>query len=84
MPNGELSTQKRGFITLILNKSKDRLLLKNWRSNSLLKTDYKLLAKIFDTRLQTVLPGVINGDQSGYFKDHFIGENYSYISPSLP
>ncbi len=45
------------------------------RPISLLNTDYKLLAKIFATRLQTVLPDVINEDQSGYLKDHFIGEN---------
>ncbi len=76
MSNGELSIeQKRGIITLIPKKSQNRLLFKNWRPISLLNTDYKLLAKIYATRLQTVLPDVINKDQSGYLKDLFIGEN---------
>ncbi len=86
MSNGELSIeQKRSITTLIPEKSKNRLLFKNWRPISLLNTDYKLLAKIFDTRLQTVLPDVINEVQTGYLKNCFIGENInSKTSPFLP
>jgi len=74
--NNELSIeQKRGIITLIPKKTKNRLLLKNWRPISLLNTDYKIIAKILATRLQNVLPDIINEDQSGYLKNHFIGEN---------
>ncbi len=63
MSNGELSIkQKRRIITIIPKISKNRLLLKNWRPISLLNMDYKLLAKTFFSRLQTVVPDVINED----------------------
>ncbi len=76
MLNNELSIeQKRGIITLIPKKDKNRLLMKNWRPITLLNTDYKLIAKILSSRLQNVLPNIINSDQSGYLKDRFIGDN---------
>ncbi len=78
--NGELSIQQeRGIITLIPQKIKNRLLLKNWRPTSLLNTDYKLLVKIFATRLQIVLPDVINEDPSDYLRDHFTKENIRLV-----
>ena len=44
--SGELSIeQKRGVITLIPKKLKNRLFLNNWRLITLLNTDYKILAK---------------------------------------
>ena len=74
--NNELSIeQKRGLINLIPKKKKNRLILKNWRPISLLNTDYKLLAKILASRLQEVLPYIINQDQTGYLKNRFIGQN---------
>jgi len=76
MSNNKLSIeQKRGIITLIPKKEKNRLLIKNWRPISLLNTDYKLIAKILASRLQNVLPKIINSDQSGYLNGRFIGDN---------
>ena len=76
MNNGELSIeQKRSIITLLPKKNKNKLYIKNWRPISLLNTDYKLIAKIFASRLQNVLPSVINYDQSGYLKNRYIGQN---------
>jgi len=41
--SGELSvTQKQGVITCIPKGNKDKLLLKNWRSISLLNVSYKM------------------------------------------
>jgi hypothetical protein len=57
--------QKTGILTLLPKKTKNRLLLKNWRPISLLNTDYKLIAKILGSRLQNVLPDLSNEDQSG-------------------
>ncbi len=73
---GELSVeQKRGIITLLPPKNKTCHLLKNWKSISLLNTDYKILAKLIANRLKTVLPLLIYNDQTGYLKNRFIGEN---------
>ncbi len=57
--------KKRGIITLLPKKEKNRLFLKNWRPISLLNIDYKIIAKILAIRLQEVLPTIINDDQSG-------------------
>ena len=44
-----------------------------------MNTDYKILAKILSTRLQTVITNLINPDQSGYIKGRFIGQNLRTI-----
>jgi exonuclease III len=76
MKNNELSIeQKRGIITLIPKKNKDRLFLKNWRPISLLNTDYKIIAKCLASRLKKVLPDIIDHDQTGYLKGRYIGQN---------
>ena len=77
----ELSiSQRQGIISLIPKKNKDALLLKNWRPISLLNTDYKLATKCIAKRLEKVLPFLIDGDQTGYIKGRFIGENIRLIS----
>ncbi len=70
---GELTIeQKRGIITLLPKKGKNRLFLKNCIPISLLNTDYKVIANILAMRLQLVLPNIINDDQSGYLKGRYI------------
>jgi hypothetical protein len=77
---GELSIeQKRGIITLIPKKEKNRLFLKNWRPISLLNVDYNILAKCLASRLCKVLPHIIDEDQTGYVKGRFIGCNIRQI-----
>ena len=74
--NGEMSIdQKRGLISLIPKKDKDRLLLKNWRPVALLNTDYKILAKVLANRLKPHIDKLIHPDQIGYIKGRYIGEN---------
>ena len=78
---GDLSIeQKRGIISLIPKKDKDRMLLKNWRPITLLNVDYKIAAKTLAKRLQNYLPSLINSDQTGYIKGRLIGENIRLIS----
>ncbi len=71
MEKGELMVElKRGIITL---------LPKNWRSISLLNTDYKVIAKILPMRLQLVLLNIINDDQTGFLKGCYIGQNIKIL-----
>jgi len=77
---GELSIeQRRGIITLIPKKDKNRLFLKNWRPISLLNVDFKILTKALANRLCKVLPNIIHEDQTGYIKGRFIGCNIRLI-----
>ena len=81
MIKGELSIeQKRGILTLIPKKNKDRHFLKNWRPISLLNTDYKILTKSLAMRIRNVMPTIIHEDQTGYIKSRFIGQNIRIIS----
>ncbi|MCU7800901.1 MAG: hypothetical protein KZQ70_12335, partial [gamma proteobacterium symbiont of Lucinoma myriamae] len=73
---GELSvSQKQGVITCIPKGDKDKLYLKNWRPISLLNTAYKLASACIANRIKTVLPNIINEDQTGFISGRFIGEN---------
>ena len=77
---GTLSiSQRRGIISLIPKKNKDKTLLENLRPVSLLNIDYKILTKTIAKRLEKVLPKIINSDQTGYVKGRFIGENVRLI-----
>ena len=77
---GSLSiSQKRGIISLIPKKNKDKTLLENLRPISLLNVDYKILTKSIAKRLEKVLPKIINSDQTGSIKGRFIGENVRLI-----
>ncbi len=70
--SGELSVeQKRGIITLLPPKNKDRL---HWRPISLLNTDYKLKAKLIPNILKEILPSIIDNDKSGYLSGRNIGQ----------
>ena len=78
---GQLSiSQKRGIITLIPKQDSDLLDLQNWRPITLLNTDYKIAAKALARRIEKVLPGIINSDQTGFIKGRYIGENIRLIS----
>ena len=73
-----LLSQRRAIIKLI-HKKEERDQLSNWRPISLLNTDYKILTAAFTKRLQTVLPNLINGDQTAYIKGRYIGQNIRLI-----
>ena len=67
--------QRRGVLTLIPKKDKNRLFLKNWRPITLLNIDYKLAAKVLANRLRKCLPYIVDDDQTGYVKGRYIGCN---------
>lgn len=59
---------KQGIITLIPKPNKDKLLLDNWRSITLLCIDYKLLAHIYSIRLGMGLKNIIEECQTAFVK----------------
>ena len=78
---GEITiSQKRGFITLIPKKDKNRTLLDNWTAISLLNTDYKVATKSIAARIAKVLPSLIHEDQTGYIKGCFIRQNIRLLA----
>ena len=58
-------SQKRGIISLIPKKDKDRKSLKNWRPIILLNNDYKIVTKALALRVEKVLPTIISPNQTG-------------------
>ena len=61
-------SERRGIISLIPKKNKDKSLLENLRPISLLNIDHKILTKSVAKRLEKVLPKIINPYQTGYIK----------------
>ena len=57
---GEMAiSQKRGIISLIPKKDKDKKYLKNWRPISLLNSDYKIVTKALALRLEKCCPRLL-------------------------
>ena len=73
-------SQRRGIISLIPKKGKDKTILENLRPISLLNVDYKILTKVVANRIEKTLPILINPDQTGYVKYRYIGENVRLIN----
>lgn len=72
---GSLASSQRQAVITLLDKNKDRLLLKNWRPISLLNTDYKIVSKAVANRLIDVLTSVITSNQAGYVKGRYTSDN---------
>jgi len=78
--NGNLSvSQKLGYISLLPKGNKPREFIGNWRPISLLNVSYKLASACISNRIKTVLPVIINEDQTGFVANRFIGENIRLI-----
>ena len=76
---GELSASQKQAVISLLDKGKDRTLLKNWRPISLLNVDYKLASKTIAQRITKHLPKLINENQVGYVQNRNITENIRTI-----
>ena len=73
-------SQRRGIISLIPKKNKDKSLLENLRPISLLNIDYKILTKSTAKRSEkTDSSKTHKSNQTGYVKGRFIGENVRLI-----
>ena len=74
-----MSPSQRQAVITLLDKGKDRTLLKNWRPISLLNVDYKLASKTIADRITNYLPKLINKNQAGYVQNRNISENIRTI-----
>jgi hypothetical protein len=61
---GTLADSQREAIMTLLYKSGEKEDIKNWRPISLLKVDYKLLAKCIANRIKNVMNKIISEDQT--------------------
>jgi hypothetical protein len=77
---GHLSTSQRQAVITLLDKGKDRRILKNWRPISLLNVDYKIGTKAIAERLKQLLPKIIHSNQVGYVKGRQITDNIRTVS----
>lgn len=80
---GELSLSQRQAVITLLDKGKDRQLLKNWRPLSMLNVDYKLGSKAIAERIKLYLPKLIHTNQVGYISGRHISNNIRAISDIL-
>ena len=68
---------KRGIITLIPKKDKNRTLLDHWRPISLLNTDYKVTTKSIAARIAKMqLPNLIHEDRRDISKAVLLVKTY--------
>lgn len=70
-----MPSARKGVITLMPKIDRNILLLKNWRSLTMLNVDYKIVAKALASRMKTVLPDVIDKDQTGFMRGRNISTN---------
>ena len=78
--NGQLSqTQREGVITCVPKGNKSRKYIKNWRPISLLNVTYKIASGCIASRIKTILPSIIDLDQSGFMSERFIGDNIRLV-----
>ena len=73
------NTQKEGIITCIPKGNKSRKLLKNWRPISLLNVSYKIASGCIANRIKSVLPFIIQEDQSGFMSERSTADNIRLI-----
>ena len=72
---GKMSVSQRQAVITLLDKGKDRTLLKNWRPISLLNVDYKIASKTIANRITRYLPKIIHRNQVGYVQGRNITDN---------
>ena len=53
-----VTPRRQALIKLLENKDKDQHLISNWRLISLLNVNYKIISKIFASRLKKLLPNL--------------------------
>lgn len=81
--NNLMPTMKQGLIILIPKPGKDKRILDNLRSITLLNTDYKIFSGVIAARLKIGLPQIISETQSGFLKGRSIHNNIRLVLDML-
>ena len=67
-------SKTRGIVKLIPKKDSELILIKNWRSLTLLNCDYTIASKAIASRIKNFLPKLMSDDQTGFLKGRCISE----------
>ena len=78
-----VSSQRQTVIKLLEKKEKDKSLISNWRHIPLLNLDYKIISKLFASRLKNILPNLILSQQTAYVAQRCINKSERLISDLL-
>ncbi|KAG0979123.1 hypothetical protein G6F28_011964 [Rhizopus arrhizus] len=62
-------------VVVFLTKKGERIQLQNWRPVSLICADAKIFTRLLATRINEVLPHLINVHQTGFMPERFIANN---------
>ena len=78
-----VTSQRQVVKKLLEKKDKDKRLVSNCKPISLLNVDYKIIWKIFTSRLKKALPNLISSQQTTYVAQRCINESGRLISDLL-
>ena len=78
-----ITSQRQTVIELLEKNHKDKNFISNYRPKSLLNVNYKIILKIFASRLKKVLPNLILSQQTAYVAQRCINESGRLISNLL-
>ena len=78
-------SQKRGIISLIPKKDKEKKYLKNWRPISLLNNDYKIVTKALALRLEKCYPRLLARIKQDTLREdiYIVGEKIRIITDMM-
>ena len=71
---GESSHSQKQAVIKLIEKNRDKKIIKNWRLISLLNIDTKPISKVLAERLKNVSPSLISSYQTVYVKGRFISK----------
>ena len=78
-----VTSQRQAVMKSLEKKDKDKSLISKWRPISLLNVDYKIISKIFASRLKKVLPNLILSQQTACVAQRCINGSRRIISDLL-
>jgi hypothetical protein len=73
------ASHKKSLLRLIPKAGKDHKLIKNWRPITLSNCDHKLITRLYNARMLTILTKYINVTQTAYIKGRSIADNLRLI-----